>query len=86
VARENAKAVVLDLVKQQAAGIADGDMPESLFHRGKMVVASTFWRYKDRRMSDQCPLYPRKQTSAERVGMSAKCQKQTLALLTHGPG
>jgi hypothetical protein len=56
VARENAKAVVLNLVKQKAAGIADGDMPESLFHRGKMVVTSTFWRYKDRRTSGSCPL------------------------------
>ena len=29
-------------------------------------------------MSDRCPLYPRKRTLIERVGMSALCQKQTL--------
>jgi hypothetical protein len=29
------------------------------------------------RMSDQCPLRPRKQTSAERIVMSAKRQKRT---------
>jgi hypothetical protein len=28
----------------------------------------------------RCPLYPRKQTSAERIGMSVKRQKQTHAL------
>jgi len=26
---------------------------------------------------EQCPLYPRKRTSVEPVGMSAKCQKRT---------
>jgi hypothetical protein len=31
-------------------------------------------------MFDACPLYPRKQTSAERIGMSAKGQKRTHAL------
>jgi hypothetical protein len=29
----------------------------------------------------QCPLYPQKRTLVERVGMSALCQKQTLATL-----
>jgi hypothetical protein len=29
-------------------------------------------------VSEQCPLYPQKQTSIERVGMSALCQKRTL--------
>src|SRR5262249_60337183 len=33
------------------------------------------------RMSAQCPLYPRKRTLAERIRMSAKCQKQTSALV-----
>jgi len=28
--------------------------------------------------SDQCPLYPKKQTLIERVAMSALCQKRTL--------
>ena len=32
-------------------------------------------------VSDQCPLYPRKQTLVERVEMSALFQKQTCQLL-----
>jgi hypothetical protein len=31
-------------------------------------------------MSEQCPLYPRKQTLVERTGMSALCQSETHAL------
>jgi len=31
--------------------------------------------------SAPCPLYPQKQTSAGRIGMSALCQKQTLLSL-----
>jgi hypothetical protein len=31
-----------------------------------------------------CPLYPQKQTSIERVGMSALCQKQTGLVSEHG--
>src|SRR6516165_1563082 len=31
-----------------------------------------------------CPLYPQKQTSIERVGMSALCQKQTSLVSEHG--
>jgi hypothetical protein len=33
--------------------------------------------------SEQCPLYPRKQTSVEPVGMSALCQKRTWATRYH---
>jgi len=33
------------------------------------------------RMSARCPLYPRKQTFAATVGMSAKCQKRTSTTL-----
>src|SRR5215469_11974911 len=33
-----------------------------------------------RSTSDQCPLYPKKRTLVERVGMSALCQKRTHAL------
>jgi hypothetical protein len=32
------------------------------FSEAKLVVASTFWRWKVRRMSEQCPLYPQKRT------------------------
>src|SRR6516225_7998598 len=34
---------------------------------------------------EQCPLYPQKQTSIERVGMSALCQKRTLRYLNSVP-
>jgi len=43
------------------------------------------WRYSPRsfaprRPSEQCPLYPRKRTLIEPVGMSALCQKQTFCV------
>jgi len=37
-----------------------------------------------RSMSASCPLYPRKRTFIERVGMSALCQKRTHALQQSG--
>ena len=54
-----------------------GDRRNGLFQRSKLVVANTFWRCKVTRTSEQCPLYPQKQTLGKRIGMSALCQKQT---------
>src|SRR6516164_9559770 len=41
---------------------------------------------RHRSTSNQCPLYPRKRTSLERVGMSALCQKRTYDLCLPLPG
>src|SRR5262249_17952396 len=48
----------------------------------EMGVNDQFAPQTSRRMSASCPLYPQKRTLVERVGMSALCQKRTLAAQT----
>jgi hypothetical protein len=43
--------------------------------------AAKIVKSRHRRRDDLRPLYPQKRTSAERIGMSALCQKRTYAIL-----
>jgi hypothetical protein len=49
-------------------------------HRNTFEQCPLWVRSGHRGWLKECPLYPQKQTLIERVGMSALCQKRTLAV------